>query len=196
MFYNPLMGNAVTHNMKTWFKETGMTPRKWFETIYEGNKLGRFVIPASYAKYFNTEEKLDALFNAIGKSYIDLLVKLKTKLKSIPFSMLEEDDQLAAREYVCGRIQFAVKNNQIIQIVQAATISTGAWTIGQDTTPWGPFTSDMLDTNGNVDMQNINIDEYEIVMQDVLFTETLKGNYKILRQIDLADVPAIVWDTI
>lgn len=196
MFYNPLMEKAVIHNMETWFKETGMTPRKWFETMYKGNKLGRFVVPASFAKYFNTEEKLDALFDAIGKSYIDLYVKLKPKIKLIPFSMLEAQDRNACREFVCGRNQFAVKNNQVIQIVQAATISTGAWTIGQDITPWGPFTSDMLDTNGNVDMQNTNIDEYDVVMEDVLFTETLKGNIKVLRQIDLADVPAIVWDTL
>ncbi len=196
------MKNTITHNMETWFKEVidssdstkASTFIEWFETKFSNNRLGTFKVPNTVLKRFDSKE--EDFFKAIGQGYIELIKKLKPKLKMIPFAMLEEEDRATLREFIGEQIQFSMTNRQVFQIVNGSNISTPSFTINQDTTPWA-FTSDMLSKRGAVLMQNSEVDLYEIVNEGVLWNETQNNNIKVLRMIDLeSDVPAIVWDTV
>ncbi len=196
------MKNTITHNMDTWFKEVidvndatkPSTYLEWFETGFQNNRLGAFKVPHSTLKRFSAKE--EQFFKAIGQGYIELIKKLKPKLKSIPFAMLEAEDREALREFIGEQIQFSMINKQVFQIVNGSNISSPTFTMNLDTTPWA-FTVDMLSNRGKVLMQNAEIDLYDIVDEGVLYQETQNNNIKVLRLIDLEkDVPAIVWDTI
>ncbi len=78
---------------------------------------------------------LDKFFDAIGQRYIELALKMKPKLKMIPFSMLEEQDREKWREFVCEQIQHAMINKQTFQIISGSNISTPSFTMNVDTTP-------------------------------------------------------------
>lgn len=196
------MKNTITHNMETWFSEVIDTNDAtkadslidWFENYFKHNRLGTFKVPHTTLRRWEGNE--EGFFASIGLGYIDLIKKLKPKLKSIPFAMLEAEDRETLREYIGEQIQFAMTNKQVFQIVNGSNISTPSFTINTDTTPWA-FTVDMLSNRGKVLMQNAEIDLYDIVDEGVLYQETQNNNIKVLRLIDLEkDVPAIVWDTI
>ena len=183
---------TVIHNMDKWFKETGLDPIVYFNTKSESNRIGNFQVPRSIARKY-TSDTLGKFFNNLGQTYIELALKLKPILRSIPFAMLEKRDQNYLREYICEQVQYSVMNKQIIQIVNASSISTTSFTMNTDTTPWA-FTSDMLSMRGKVLLQNAEIDFYDIIEEDVLYTETKNGNIKILRKIDNENIPLMVWD--
>ncbi len=192
--------NTIKHNMEVWFSEvldsTNTTPMSWFESQFKNNRLGTFKAPRTVIKRFNDGNDLSKFFNALGQSYIELAIKMKPKLKMIPFSMLEKQDRENWREYVCEQIQHAVTNRQTFQIINASNISTSSFTMNVDTTPWA-FTADMLSMHGRNLIQNTEIDLYDIVDENVLYTETHNGNVKVLRTIEMNnEVPSIVWDTI
>lgn len=192
--------NKVIHNWKTWFKtylkpQDGIVnPIDYFNLVWPGNRIGDFKVPASTARQFNTDEALAKLFNALVDRYINLAVKLKNHLKMIPFSVLDEEDRDKFIDYVLEQVQFAVTNRQIMQKVSAASVSTAGFTVNVDTTPWGAFTSDMLSTEGQVLLQNTNIDDYGVVLDPVTFIKTQNGNCKVIGKFKIEEAPDIVWD--
>lgn len=184
------MKRTIKHDMAEWFKETQLAPIDYFEQQWIGNKIGTFKVQRSFNKNFDTRDKLAKLFIAIGESYIQLALKLKPVLKSIPFEMLEEEDRDAWRNYVLHHIQYASYNRQIIQVASGVNVSTSGTTINVDSTPWGTFTSDMLSTEGLTLIQNTDIDFYEIIEEDKLWYETPNGNVVVIAKFDdLNDVP-------
>lgn len=191
------MEKTILHNMDTWFAETNITPKQYFETKFAGNKIGSIKLPATLAKQNTTEEQINKIVIAIGNGYINLAVKLKgKKLRKIPFAMMEKKDREAWRYYVMEEVQHALINNLIHQIVNASSISTPNFTITQDTSSW-VFTTDQLSTRGNVNIQNTEIDFYDILESRVAYMEAQNGNIKILRKIeDWESVPAMVFDEI
>ena len=189
-----IIEKTINHTMKKWFDETTKTPIEYFESTFNMNRIGKFKVPASTAKRFSDTE-MDKIFNALGQSYIELILKLKPKLRMIPFDMLEKKDRETLRQLICEQIQYSVMNRQIMQIVNASNISTGSFTMNVDTTPWA-FTSDMLSMRGRNLLQNSELDLYDIVDEGVIYQESKNGNIKVLRKIEGNDIPAIVWDTL
>ena len=189
-----IIEKTINHTIEKWFLETKFIPIEYFESFFNMNRIGKFKVPASTSKRFGNAQ-MDKVFNALGQSYIELILKLKPKLRMIPFDMLEKKDRQTLRELICEQVQYAVTNRQIMQIVNASNISTGSFTMNVDTTPWA-FTSDMLSMRGRNLLQNSELDLYEIVDEGVLYQETKHGNIKILRKIEGNDIPAIVWDTL
>ncbi|MCS5736794.1 hypothetical protein, partial [Herbiconiux daphne] len=59
------------------------------------------------ARRFTTDADLDKFFNALAQTYINVAVKLKKQLRTIPFNMLEAADREMFREFICEQIQYA-----------------------------------------------------------------------------------------
>ena len=77
-----IIEKTINHTMEKWFKETTKTPIEYFESTFNMNRIGKFKVPAITAKRFNDTE-MDKIFNALGQSYIELILKLKPKLRMI-----------------------------------------------------------------------------------------------------------------
>lgn len=181
------------HTMATWFSSgdvNNLTPIEYFEKKFKMNKLGTFKVPASIARRFTTNEDLANFFNALGETYIAVAVKLKKILKKIPFELLEETDREEFRTFICEQIQFAVTNNQIIQVSNGSAISTSSFTFTVDTTPWA-LTSDQLSVSGKIILQNTEIDSYQVIEEDEFYTLDNSGNILILGRVEIKDNPNI-----
>lgn len=177
------------HTTEVWFNSNDigvLTPRQWFEQVSKNNKLGTFKVPASVARRFTTDADLDKFFNALAQTYINVAVKLKKQLRTIPFNMLEAADREMFREFICEQIQYAVINNQIIQISNGSAISTTSFTFNVDTTPWA-LTSDQLSVSGKILLQNTEIDSYQVIEEDEFYRYKPNGNILFIGKAEIEE---------
>ncbi len=180
----------VKHNVETWF---GADDALWdfYQNQFRGNTSGGFKAPRSMLRRFNnfaTKADIVKAINSLGEVYIQGIVHLKYKqLKRTPFIMFEEDTRDYLMQAVCEAIQFAMFNEQVYERVNASTVSTPSFTLNRDTTNW-MLTMDMYGKMAWNLIQNSGIDEYYWVTEDVLFTDTLNGNVKLIGKGDLVNL--------
>ena len=188
------MRNEIIHNVDTWWASTNEEFRAWFNGTWDGNRYGDFDIPRSFRNRFTDDAALDKIAKSIANQYIALAVKLKPILKKIPFEMLNEKDRNAFRHFVAGEVQVAIFNQNIIERQTGSTISSGTWTINRDTNAW-VFAVDRLSNDGTINLQNTEIDFYEIVEESAMYRLTSKGNIQIIGKYDtdFQDIPDIIF---
>lgn len=193
--------------MEEWFQETKAVDLKtWYESEFNRNRTpGRIGLPPSAMRAIKSVAGADEikqvklvnqLISALGQSFIDLVVHKKPILKTVPFLLLEEADRETLRELIGEEIQNALKNNELFQLRNGSSISTGGVSINRATTDW-VFTFDQFSIKGKVLLQNASLDAYEWISggQNEIYRLLQSGDVQIIGKTDdWANIPSVVWE--